>query len=74
PETIHRAREIGYEAGLQYVYTGNLPGDQGEKTHCHACGGLLIDRFGFTVRENRIAKGRCPECDVAVPGLWQELS
>jgi len=71
PETIRRARDIGYEAGLKYVYSGNLPGDRGEKTSCHSCGELLIDRFGFHVRENRIKNSRCPHCDAEIPGVWE---
>lgn len=69
-ETIHRARDLGYEAGLRYVYSGNLPGDEGEKTFCHHCGELLIDRFGFTVRKNRIHDHRCPTCGETIPGVW----
>ncbi|MGA7875162.1 MAG: AmmeMemoRadiSam system radical SAM enzyme, partial [Desulfoferrobacter sp.] len=48
--TLHRAREIGLEAGLRYVYTGNVPGDDGENTFCHQCGSLLIRRMGFSMR------------------------
>jgi len=70
PSSIHRAREIGREAGLQYVYTGNLPGDEGENTACHACGEPLIERRGFSVGRNRIRKGSCPACGAAVPGVW----
>jgi len=69
-ETIHRARDLGYEAGLRYVYSGNLPGDEGEKTLCHHCGEILIDRFGFSVRENRIRDHRCPRCGENIPGVW----
>jgi pyruvate formate lyase activating enzyme len=71
PETIRRARDIGYEAGLQYVYTGNLPGDSGEKTFCHQCGETLIDRYGFSVLAIEIEKGRCPKCSAGIPGVWQ---
>ena len=70
PEIIHRAKDIGYEAGLKYVYSGNIPGDKGEKTYCHECGGLLIDRFGFNVRKNRLVSGRCPDCQAGIPGVW----
>jgi pyruvate formate lyase activating enzyme len=70
PDTIQRARDLGYEAGLKYVYTGNLPGDEGEKTFCHNCGELLIDRFGFTVTKNRIKENLCPECGSEIPGVW----
>jgi len=71
PETIRRAREIGYEAGLKYVYTGNLPGDEGEKTLCHECGKVLIDRYGFQVTQNAIRGQRCPKCSAVIPGVWQ---
>ena len=71
PETIRRARDIGYEAGLQYVYTGNLPGDRGEKTFCHGCGDTVIDRYGFSILKNVIKEGRCPKCGVDIPGVWK---
>ena len=70
PDSIRRAKDIGYESGLKYVYTGNIPGDPGEKTFCHHCGVLLIDRFGFNVEQNIIKEDRCPECDSAIPGVW----
>jgi pyruvate formate lyase activating enzyme len=71
PEIIHRAKDIGYEEGLKYVYSGNIPGDKGEKTYCHACGELVIDRFGFNVRENRLVSGCCPDCQADIPGVWK---
>jgi pyruvate formate lyase activating enzyme len=71
PEGIHRAREIGLEAGLRYVYTGNLPGDEGEKTYCHNCGDLLIDRHGFFIHKNRIKNHSCPNCNTRIPGVWE---
>ena len=70
PERIRRARDIGYESGLKYVYTGNLPGDQGEKTFCHACSELLIDRVGFSVTQNKIEENCCPKCGEKIPGVW----
>jgi pyruvate formate lyase activating enzyme len=70
PESIQTARDIGYEAGLKYVYTGNLPGDDGEKTYCHECKELLVDRFGFYVRKNVIKNNQCPKCKAQIPGVW----
>ena len=70
-ETIHRACELGHEAGLKYVYPGNLPGDEGEKTSCHSCGKTLIDRFGFQVQQNCIVNRRCPQCGETIPGVWE---
>jgi pyruvate formate lyase activating enzyme len=69
-ESIRKARDLGYEAGLRYVYTGNLPGDEGEKTFCHECGELLIDRFGFYVRRNKLKGNLCPGCGSRIPGVW----
>jgi pyruvate formate lyase activating enzyme len=67
--TLKRARDLGMEAGLHYVYTGNVPGNQGEKTFCHHCGRLLIDRVGFATGEYAIEKGRCPDCQTLVAGV-----
>jgi pyruvate formate lyase activating enzyme len=55
--TLRRAREIGLAAGLRYVYEGNIPGSGGENTYCHKCGAVLIERYGFFVRANRIQEG-----------------
>jgi len=71
PEDIHRAKDIGYASGLTYVYTGNLPGDDGEKTFCHECGELLIDRYGYTIRKNAVKDGRCIKCNAKIPGVWE---
>ncbi|OYT53200.1 MAG: AmmeMemoRadiSam system radical SAM enzyme [Candidatus Altiarchaeales archaeon ex4484_2] len=70
-ETIHRAREIGLEAGLKYVYVGNVSGDLGEDTLCSRCGMVLVDRSGFTVSRNRINEGKCPNCGLKIEGVWE---
>ena len=63
------AREIGLGAGLHYVYTGNVPGQDTEKTFCPQCRALLIDRRGFAVKKNRIQEGRCPACGERIEGV-----
>ncbi|MGA8053404.1 MAG: AmmeMemoRadiSam system radical SAM enzyme [Burkholderiales bacterium] len=68
-ETLRRAATIGREAGLRYVYEGNVPGEKGENTYCYGCGALLVDRYGFRVRNNRIAKGACPDCGANIDGV-----
>jgi pyruvate formate lyase activating enzyme len=70
PQSIRRARDIGYEAGLKYVYTGNVPGDEGEKTYCHGCNAVLIDRYGFSITKNVIRDNLCPHCQTVIPGVW----
>jgi pyruvate formate lyase activating enzyme len=67
--TLLKARRIGLDAGLRYVYTGNVPGEEGEGTYCYNCGELLIDRVGFFVRSNTIEKGCCPSCGAAIDGV-----
>lgn len=67
--TLRRARQIGLDAGLRYVYEGNIPGEGGENTYCYGCGAPLIERYGFFVRHNRIANDRCPECGVRIDGI-----
>ena len=69
-ETIRRACRIGKEAGLRYVYGGNVPGEESENTRCYACGSTLIARSGFQVRENRIRGGACPDCGVKIDGVF----
>ena len=68
-QTLERVRKIGLEGGLRYVYTGNVPGDEGEDTYCHQCGKLLIDRFGFQVRRYELVGNRCYNCGTMVDGV-----
>ena len=68
-ETLVEARRIGLDAGLRYVYTGNVPGEEGESTYCYRCGKLLVDRMGFFIRSNTIEKGQCPGCGAAIDGV-----
>ena len=72
-ETLVRAAQIGYDAGLHFVYTGNLPGMTGryENTYCPGCGALLIERYGFAILQNKLRDGRCPQCGRAIPGVWK---
>jgi pyruvate formate lyase activating enzyme len=68
-ETIRRARRIGLEAGLRYVYTGNAPGDEGENTFCHSCGALLIGRLGYSIRKHNLKGGVCAKCGTSPAGV-----
>jgi pyruvate formate lyase activating enzyme len=73
-QTLLRAARLGVDAGLHFVYAGNLPGrmPEWETTHCPACRAELVTRTGFWVDTNRITPdGACPECGTAVPGRWR---
>ncbi|MCC6793752.1 MAG: AmmeMemoRadiSam system radical SAM enzyme [Candidatus Hydrogenedentes bacterium] len=71
---LDRAYAAGKEAGLRFVYPGNLPGLVGDRknTNCAACGATLIRRRGFTVIENRMTGNACYECGTVVPGVWEK--
>ncbi len=68
--TLERAWQIGQEAGLEFVYLGNVPGHPLENTACPDCGALLIGRWGLQVTRRRLEQGRCPDCGRAIPGVW----
>jgi pyruvate formate lyase activating enzyme len=68
--TLEKARRIGLEAGLHYVYLGNVPGHAGESTTCPACGRLVITRTGYSILENRLKSGKCGYCGNPVSGVW----
>lgn len=70
PATLVRARRIGLEAGLQFVYTGNIADDEGSRTDCPQCGRGLVERRRMRTVRNLLTDGTCPGCGTAVPGLW----
>jgi pyruvate formate lyase activating enzyme len=68
--SIHRAAEIGKAAGLKYVYSGNIPGDEGENTFCSHCKELLIDRYGFYIERINLKGTHCPRCETPLSGIF----
>ncbi|MBI5345476.1 MAG: AmmeMemoRadiSam system radical SAM enzyme [Deltaproteobacteria bacterium] len=66
---VERARDIGIEEGIKYVYTGNIPGLKGESTYCPACGKLLIERWGFAVKKNLVKDAKCRYCKTPIDGV-----
>jgi len=67
--TLRRAAAIGREAGLAYVYEGNVPGAGGENSRCPHCSALLIERIGFAISSNRTRNGACPDCGASIAGI-----
>jgi pyruvate formate lyase activating enzyme len=76
PKQLMRAAEIGREAGLDFVYAGNLPGtlEGWENTYCPGCNRLLVERVGFHVKVDELSPngGNCPGCGYSIPGIWPE--
>ncbi|MEE4241154.1 MAG: radical SAM protein, partial [Desulfopila sp.] len=67
---LARARRIGMEAGLSFVYQGNAAASGGQSTMCPGCSSILIERRGFSVFRNLMKDGCCPECRTAIAGIW----
>jgi len=68
-ETLLMAYKIGQNAGLKYVYTGNIPGLNSENTYCPKCNNLLIERFGYITKRFDKA-GVCQKCQNKIDGLF----
>ena len=73
--TLQRAWRIGKEAGLKFIYLGNVPGTAHarrslENTYCLDCGTLLIERWGLGMTGYHLERGRCTNCGLKLPGVW----
>jgi pyruvate formate lyase activating enzyme len=72
PQTLRMARRIAVNAGLRYVYTGNVHDPAGQATHCPGCGALLIGRDWYDITAWHLsADGRCAKCGTPCPGVFE---
>ena len=69
--TLESFREIALQAGIRYVYLGNVPGHTANDTRCHQCKKILIRRKGYRIVENHIKEGACEFCGTPIPGVWR---
>jgi pyruvate formate lyase activating enzyme len=69
-ETVEEARRVALEAGLNFVYIGNIPGHPGESTYCPQCQKIVVRRVGYRVYEINVTDGSCAFCDHKIPGVW----
>jgi len=67
---LENAYKIAKDAGIKYVYIGNVPGHEAENTICPKCGKILILRKGYTNLENHITKNKCKFCGEPIDGVW----
>jgi pyruvate formate lyase activating enzyme len=71
PETLTRARAIAREAGVHFVYTGNVYDPAGQSTFCPGCNALLIGRNRYEITDWALDDaGRCTECGLPCPGVF----
>jgi len=66
---LETAHKIAKDAGLEYVYLGNLGGHEAENTFCPKCGKKVIERLNFTTLKNTLTAGKC-SCGYQLPGVW----
>jgi len=71
PTKLRRAREIALEQGLYYVYVERALGEEGRATACFGCQTTLIKREIGALSENRILRGKCPQCSRTVEGVFE---
>jgi len=70
--TLEQAHDIACEAGLHYVYIGNVSGHDYAHTYCPKCGKILIKRKGLLIQANNIVDERCIFCGHEIPGIWKD--
>ena len=69
PEALHEARRIALDAGLHYVYEGNILSGVAD-TVCPGCGQIVIRRSWHDVMQNSLRDGACPSFGLKIPGRW----
>jgi len=69
-QTLQKARDTALNAGMKFVYIGNLPGSDYENTLCPKCGKTVVARKGFRVIQNTIIAGKCRFCGERIAGVW----
>jgi pyruvate formate lyase activating enzyme len=70
-KTLETAHRIALDAGLKFVYIGNVMGHDAESTYCPSCRRLLIGRQGFWITELNMQDGKCKFCGESIPGVWR---
>jgi pyruvate formate lyase activating enzyme len=69
--TLETARKIAMDEGLHFVYISNVASKEGQNTYCPGCKKLLVERSGYTILQNRISQGGCPDCGREIYGVWK---
>ncbi|MBI4215841.1 MAG: AmmeMemoRadiSam system radical SAM enzyme [Chloroflexi bacterium] len=80
--TLERAYALGREAGLRFVYLGNVPGHASESTVCYRCGETAVARQGYASRIVGLKDGSCAKCGsdlnfrtaASPPRRWREAA
>jgi len=69
-EKLELAIKIAKREGIEFVYIGNVPGHKYENTYCPRCDELLIKRYSYKIKENKVKDGKCYKCGKELYGVW----
>lgn len=69
-KVLEKVRRIGLDAGLRFVYVGNVPGHPAENTYCPGCGGAVIERAGLSTPRVLLDGNACRFCGTPIPGKF----
>lgn len=70
-ETLEDAWKLALDAGMKYVYIGNVPGHEAENTRCPSCGKVVIGRVGYRITEMHLKKNLCEFCGAKIAGVFR---
>lgn len=70
-DLLINAHDIGKKAGLNYIYTGNIPNSNYESTICPKCDNMVVERRGYSIGAVNLDKGKCAKCGLEIPGVWR---
>ena len=71
-KTLEICHQIAINAGLRYIYLGNVPGHPTESTYCPGCKKVVIKRISYSILENNLKNGTCSFCGQPIPGVWEQ--
>ncbi|CCO23756.1 AmmeMemoRadiSam system radical SAM enzyme [Maridesulfovibrio hydrothermalis] len=69
-KSLNLARKTGTDAGLKYVYIGNVPGNENSSSFCPSCKEEIIKRFGFDMENVGLDHGKCKYCGCKISGVF----
>ncbi|WP_367608184.1 AmmeMemoRadiSam system radical SAM enzyme [Legionella sp. W05-934-2] len=70
--TLERARKIALDAGLHYVYTGNVHDTEGSSTYCPQCHQRIIERDWYDILDYQLDdSGHCLHCGFQIAGVFK---
>jgi pyruvate formate lyase activating enzyme len=67
------AYDIARQAGIRYIYTGNVIDQERQHTYCPGCRRAVIERSGYDILSFAIQAGRCMFCQAPIAGRFADV-